>query len=425
MMGLHKINLKNGTATGMYLFAEQNEIKLDKFGNTQAPTGRAYKIQVEVEAICNNKRCRGKKSYSIPSGTSMVSAVQSLIGKKIELKNILSTHGTLKKEKPVIVDVDNKSDIFSDCWNSYYNTRVLTNKIRKSTYELYKFRFEKFLKPLHKKKISTIKIADIQEIINNMLMEHKSASTISLIKAITKPVLDFNDVILNWRKLSEPEVDNKRSYTKSKEDTVRIINAMRNYSHPEIRSIFEFLLTGRRIGEVTSLRYENINLKNNTYTISKESVKTGIDLTFSLSPKLIAAIGTIKPKGKVFKITSKWVLAKFKELMATMGIYDLVLHDVRSMVAQTAINNGADIYNVSAMLAHSNVRTTEKSYVDKNKNHADKALDTFQKATSFDIFDVEVVEDKANIIKNMFPNAGDDVIRYVLDVLEANKINSL
>ncbi len=421
-MGLHKINLKNGTAIGMYLFAEQNELKIDRFGNTQAPTGRAYKIQIEVEAIHNNKRCRGKRSYSIPSGTSMVSAVQSLLGKKNDLKNTLATYGTLKKEKPVIVQVDNKSDIFKDCWNSYYNTRVLTHKIRKSTYELYKFRFEKFLKPLHKKKITTITVADIQAIINEMLMEHKSASTISIIKAITKPVLDFNDVVLNWRKLSEPEVDNKRSYTKSKKDTVRIIHAMRSYSHPEIRAIFEFLLTGRRIGEVVSLRYENIDFRNNTYTIPKENVKTGMDLTFSLTPRLLEAIGKREQKGKIFKVSSKWVLAKFKELMATIGIYDLVLHDIRSMVAQTAINNGADIYNVSAMLAHSNVRTTEKSYVDKNKNHADKALDTFQKAIAFDIEDVEIVEDKVSIIKNLYPDAGDEVIKYVMDILEKNKI---
>ena len=30
----------------------------------------------------------------------------------------------------------------------------------------------------------------------------------------------------------------------------------------------------------------------------------------------------------------------------------MVVHDIRSMVAQTALDNGADIYDVSKMLAH-------------------------------------------------------------------------
>ena len=41
--------------------------------------------------------------------------------------------------------------------------------------------------------------------------------------------------------------------------------------------------------------------------------------------------------------------------MASLGIYDLHLHDLRSLVAQTALDNGANIYDVSALLAHLNI----------------------------------------------------------------------
>ena len=64
--------------------------------------------------------------------------------------------------------------------------------------------------------------------------------------------------------------------------------------------------------------------------------------------------------------------------MANLGIYDLHLHDLRSLVAQTALDNGANIYDVSALLAHSNIATTEKRYVDKNKDHAQKAIDILE-----------------------------------------------
>ena len=59
----YKIKLSNGTASGMYLIASEDEIKFDKDGNTKAPSGRTYKIQIEVEAIYNNQRKRGKKSF--------------------------------------------------------------------------------------------------------------------------------------------------------------------------------------------------------------------------------------------------------------------------------------------------------------------------------------------------------------------------
>ena len=61
-----KIKLSNGTASGMYLLANEDEIKLDKDGNTKPPSGRAYKIQIEVEAIYNNQRKTLKSKYIEP-----------------------------------------------------------------------------------------------------------------------------------------------------------------------------------------------------------------------------------------------------------------------------------------------------------------------------------------------------------------------
>lgn len=79
-------------------------------------------------------------------------------------------------------------------------------------------------------------------------------------------------MILNWKKLIEPKIDNERKYKKSKEETKKIINALLNYEHPQIKAIFHFSLTGRRISEILALKYENINWAENTYKIPKENV---------------------------------------------------------------------------------------------------------------------------------------------------------
>jgi integrase len=423
-----KIKLSNGTAGGMYLLAEESEIKDDKFGNTKAPTKRAYKIQIEVEVIFEGKRKRGKKSFSIPSGTSIIKAVQSLQGKKNEMIETLKTKGTLKTEKTKIVQISQTDGNFAECWLAFYAAKVATDKIKQSTYNTYKDTFDTYLSPIYKKKVDEITIGHVQEIINNALNAKKSPAKISMIKPIIKPLLEHYDVILNWKKLIEPKVDNERKYKKTKEETQKIIHALLHYEHPQIRAIFHFSLTGRRISEVLALRYENINWETNTYIIPKENVKTRKALEFQLTPQLIEAIqsrGKIKKEGLVFSLKSKWVLVHFKRCMASLDIYDLTLHDLRSLVAQTALDNGANIYDVSALLAHSTISTTEKRYVDKNKDHAQKALDTFTKATALleeDIIDVDVIEDKFLALRNLYPDANDGQIKQAINILEANKL---
>jgi len=50
-----KIKLNNGSSSGMYILLNSNEIKYTKEYETRPPN-RIYKIQIAVEAICNNKR---------------------------------------------------------------------------------------------------------------------------------------------------------------------------------------------------------------------------------------------------------------------------------------------------------------------------------------------------------------------------------
>ncbi len=60
--------------------------------------------------------------------------------------------------------------------------------------------------------------------------------------------------------------------------------------------------------------------------------------------------------------------------------------------------------------------------MDKNKDHAQKALDKFTSATALfmeeEIIDVEVEENKFLAIKNIYPNASEEQIKKAIDILE-------
>ena len=106
---------------------------------------------------------------------------------------------------------------------------------------------------------------------------------------------------LNLDGLELPEFDNKVECTLSLEDTKRIIKAMREYSrlpiegeavyqYSEIRNIFAFLLTGRRISEVLGLRYSDINFETNVFKIPSSRSKGKKDLVYNLDSYLLEAI---------------------------------------------------------------------------------------------------------------------------------------
>jgi len=228
-------------------------------------------------------------------------------------------------------------------------------------------------------------------------------------------------------KIELPNTPKARKYYKTKEDTLKIVEALNNYYHPIARGVFKFLLTGRRVNEVLYLTHENVNYKDMKFTILAKYAKTNKNFDFPLTQTLIEAIKEQKNKsGRIFKLEHRMILDHFKSAMSKIGIYDMVIHDIRSMVAQTALDNGANIYDVSKMLAHQKVSTTEGSYIEGGLAQAKKAQDIFERVITSSheeqIEDAEIIEDKFSVIKNLYPNANDEIIKYAISILEGNLI---
>lgn len=423
-----KIRLSKGDlrAQGMYILLEENEEKYTKNGIT-SPPNRTYKIEIAVETVVNNKRCRGKRSFNIPKGTSITKAIESLLGKKDELIKTLKDKGSLKIEKIVIDKKDTKSRVLNDLFDIWINKKKINKK--PNTVRVYSVYYNAHVKDnIGRKIIDDITEHDIQiEVINTMVNSNLGGNTIQGMKRILKPLFEENDKILNWKKIEFPNAPKARKYYKTKEETLKIVEALNNYYHPIARGVFKFLLTGRRVNEVLYLTHENLNYKDMKFTILAKYAKTNKDFDFPLTQTLIEAIKEQKTKsGRIFKLEHRMILEHFKSAMNKIGIYDMVVHDIRSMVAQTALDNGADIYDVSKMLAHQKVATTEASYIEGGLNQAKKAQEVFQKAIQIDykefIEDAEIIEDKFSVIKNLFPNVNDEIIEYVISILEGRTL---
>ena len=225
-------------------------------------------------------------------------------------------------------------------------------------------------------------------------MKIKAPSTVFMLGITLKTFA--KKVGLNLNGLELPEFENKVEYKLSLDDTKRIIKSMREYSklpidgesvyqYPEIRNIFAFLLTGRRISEVLGLKYSDINFETNTFRIPSNRAKGKKDLIFNLDSYLIDAIdrqaqaNNIKDytlNTRIFTYTKETPRIHFQSLLKALGIKKLRLHDIRHMLGSTLVQNGVPIADISVMLGHSSIAITEERYANKTKDQATRATNT-------------------------------------------------
>ena len=421
-----KIKLEAGDkrAQGMYILLKPSEEKYTAKGVTATPN-RNYKIEIAIEAIYKNKRCRGKKVFNITKGTSIIRAVESMISKRNEMISILKEKGTLKTENIKLPKVDPKDRSFENVYQAWINVKKIDK--RANTIKVYEVCYKNYLSnAFNKMIIDDITETHIQNLINEAIEKKKKPTTIKTIKLVMQPLLEVNDVMLNWKKIVFPKHTSERKFRGSDEEAMKIAKALLTYEHPILRGIFAFLLTGRRVNEVLQLKHEHVNYKNNTFVIPAENSKNKKEHTFKLLPILQKAIQEQKTTtGRIFDMGRDNTIYHFKKCMRSIDIHNMVMHDLRSMVGVVSLRNGADIFSVSKMLSHSNLSTTQRSYLTDGSELALGAQSTIEmliSANNENIIDVEIEDNKFLAIKKLYPNATDEQIKKAINILEIHKI---
>ncbi|MCG3692172.1 tyrosine-type recombinase/integrase [Aliarcobacter butzleri] len=417
-----KIKLEAGDkrAQGMYILLKPSEEKYTAKGVTATPN-RNYKIEIAVEAIYKNKRCRGKKVFNITKGTSIIRAVENMIAKRNEMITILKEKGTLKTENIKLSKIDPKDRSFKNVYQAWINVKRIDK--RANTIRVYEVCYKNYLlNAFDKMIIDDITETHIQNLINEAIEKKKKPTTIKTIKLVMQPILELNDVMLNWKKIVFPKHTSERKFKGSDEDALKISKALLTYEHPIMRGIFTFLITGRRINEVLQLKHEHINYKNNTFTILAENSKNKKEHTFKLLPILLNAIKEQKTTtGRIFPMGRDNAIYHFKKCLRSINIHNMVMHDLRSMVGVVSLRNGADIFSVSKMLSHTNLSTTQRSYLTDGSELALKAQSTIEMLINSNNENIIEIEDnKFLAIKKLYPNATDEQINQAISILEQN-----
>lgn len=370
-MSYIKVDIEDLDTRGIYLWLE------DYAGDsitTIKPTGE-FKLQIRIKT--NGKLT--KKTFKFPKSKTFRKAVEQVSDKRLDLKSEYDERGTLRPEK-IVVEV--KANTFKDNWDKYIKDISVT--ARSGSIKNFESTYKTWLTPWTNK--TNITVEDVQELVHNMIDKGKSANTI---RNVLAPVKTFT--FINWKEVKIPKLPEPRTYDWDIGDAKILVKGMREYKFTpdkkykgdrskgeQMQSIFEFLLRGRRIGEVLTLKHSDIDIDKGTYTVRAENSKSATTHKYPLDDELIAKIPD--SDDLLFSVSTPTVRRHFSTLLTSLKLPQIHVHDIRHMTATISLESGVPIADVSRMLGHKDIATTERIYTDKTTKMAKRATDGFLNA---------------------------------------------
>ncbi|QKF82399.1 tyrosine-type recombinase/integrase [Halarcobacter ebronensis] len=381
-----RVKLPNSNCTGISLEIDSDinikEVTTVKEANKYI--NGVYKLHLRIK---KNGIDSSKVFYFNTNDIGFKKSIDQVSSTREELKKKLATKGTLREK---YIENSMESNTFLEQAKLFIKQKSIS--LRQSSIDNYSTNLLTHSKELHNKLYNSITIHDVQKQLNKLIGKRKPA-TVKLLALNLKTFL--KPLNLDWSTLEIPSVHNKVDYTLPIEDTRTIIKAMRSYSlikvsdkeyyqFPEVRNIFLFLLTGRRVSEVLNLKYSDLNLSQKIFRIPASKAKGKKELVFDLDDTLLNALETQskinhielndKLDLRIFNYTKETPRWHFQKLLKTLNLPKLRLHDIRHMLATTLLQNEVAVADVSRMLGHSSIIVTEQRYVTKSKEQASRAL---------------------------------------------------
>ena len=427
-----KIELKNKNSQGIYYIADER-IGEGTVSKSYDGYNKEFKLRLLISYQQNGKRVYKKKIFIFPP------AQKDKTGKSIATTFNIKDNKNNKKivsgmtinqaidyinkvERPKLTDAlmyppeeEVKIPTLKESFYDYMQEKKNAGKLRPHTALNYEKYFEKHLKPLHNKEVDKITQSDLVKIKNKLQKDGLSSRTIKTLKECLSPM--FNYYIGDHASLVThnptaslifKDIDNERTLELTNDERKRLFNCVLNYEDIIFRSIFIWCFCGRRKGEVLGLKWCDIDLDKNEYTIPKEINKAKRDLTYILHPIQLKTLETMQnraeeegytilPKDCIFPSikdphiqmhkdtpSRHWKNILIDAELDNIYEHNIRIHDTRTIIASYLAEDDDDnpdkpIYvdqEIGSVLGHIPTGVT-KRYVDTRKKVANRLLTDF------------------------------------------------
>jgi len=245
---------------------------------------------------------------------------------------------------------------FDDLFQEYCETMSFT--MSPKTLETKKYYYNKHFKEKYGHFIITnFKYRDAQLFANELLQKGLKPKTV-------KNIIDIFKVLFKYAQKNEyvtknpfefvelPKFDNRIYFSFTKEEIERFIKTALNFPDQKFRGIFTFLLHGRRLNEVLSLTWDNIDFQNEVYFIPPQINKAKRMMTYQMTSLLKDILVRQELLKDVECPSSPYVFPssvtcrkiqdirkQFKKLLDLAKIdKKMRIHDIRHLLATYSIN---------------------------------------------------------------------------------------
>lgn len=369
----------------------KNRVKDNKIVNVKNwDPKNPFRLRVKATVRKEGKRTIKKRTY-VYEGINMVKALDHA---EKELDKLLQA---IRDEDAVQPEQDDRDKMMT--FKEAYFRSVESRKLAAEA-EGEEFRTYNYSKSFYENHLTSLADKPLDKISTDMLnhlragMKHKvgpkkgqplaKKTKLSVLLYVSPAYTWFNDysnlTVKNPARIPKGAIKKLGNERKVQvEDIKPLFQAMANYTftvfgkeHTDpYRSIFIWLMHGRRVNEVLSLDWKDVNLKNGTYTITAANNKAKIDMTYKLTPYQLETLKEPKRKGLVFPprkggakpIGPDVLWTHFKRVRESMGEWTLNnktvgpeefhIHDIRHLIATEMLNKYYVVDEISgAALGH-------------------------------------------------------------------------
>ena len=370
-----KIMKDDKIVKGVFLIYDStsNNLKIENL-----PAGTQKKIDFKLRFKVDNKTAERK--ITIYSKTYR-SALKDAIARRESYINQLK-EGKLEQTRIKKLTLDDAMKEYLDYKGS---------SLKKLTLEYYQQTYGKWIKPkLGKKFLKDVTAKELQSIVNAMLKQGMAPRTSQSIKQIMRPLFkhfaDKGIVEGNPASLIKiPKFDNTVQLTISKNDTAALYKSIREYPIEPFHTLFMWLAEGRRLNELLSLEWEQIDFNNQTYFIKSTNNKAGVSMQYRLRDNISNALKSFNKESPfVFHaltntkkpMSKETVRGHWTRLLNSANIEHLRIHDLRHIIGSDLVSNNHTLEEVAQVLGHTSTNVT-KRYSKVREEKATEALDSF------------------------------------------------
>lgn len=163
--------------------------------------------------------------------------------------------------------------------------------------------------------------------------------------------------------------DNMTTEYMDDEELARLLKVLKTDSRRSVCNIALFLLaTGARLNEALSAQWDQIDLDKRVWLIPASNSKSKRSRPVPLNDNAIDVLNQLDTKGSYAHLfinkrtESKYTsIAKvWSKIRIKSGLKSLKIHGLRHQQASMLVNSGSSLYNVQAILGHSNPITTQR-----------------------------------------------------------------